>query len=391
MEPELHAVPNDMITENRIYSKSSKILMQDKFCQTEFECNDDSPRDFYHEFEENNFDTKMEEIQSKDIKYQDSPTNRTSFISKKDNPNFLNESIIRDLMNVNHEIQGLKEEIYDINSIVVDMDSSSSSDSSIIDHIQNWKLKKYHYENLKDRMIPLDIILFSGSDFVSKMIQFLQKKKLGKGIISHVGIVINKELMPHIEGMEKDKLYIWESTSSVELPLVADTVPDISGKGKFGIQIRDLQEVIIGYNHQEKASVYWGKLRNNPWRKKDNEHIDEYKKRRKKIKWLIKECHEIYGKSHYDASVLDLLSSLYPTLRPLRNMKLWILKKITNKRKRDVCKSKFFCSEFIAILYKTLEIIPNYINPSNVVPVDFLGYDKDGMPFLLSKLCQITA
>jgi hypothetical protein len=42
-----------------------------------------------------------------------------------------------------------------------------------------------------------------------------------------------------------------------------------------------------------------------------------------------------------------------------------------------------FCSELITRVYQSYDIIPQKFNPEDVVPMDFFGFDKDGIP----KIC----
>lgn len=365
----------------------NEILKEDKECQTEIEIfsnsdedgsDNDSPIVLYERTSQNN---------SPVFRYRDITPNleRKKEIFKKD-------SLIKEIAEVSHVMDELKDEINDINSIMIDLyDSSSSSDSSILEHISKWNIREVKYNRLKKRIMPLDVIFFSGNDFISKTIKFLQEKKLGNGSISHIGLIVNKDILPNVPNLEKDKLYIWESTSSVELPFYSEKAIDVvSGQGKFGIQIRDLEQVIEHYLSKQDTAVYWGKLRENPWRMKDNEDIKIYKKRRKKTMWLMEDIYDIYGTTRYDNSLLDLFASLFPSMRPVRNSKLWLMKKFKSKKKKNKFKGKLFCSEFVSMIYKTLNIIPEHINPSDVVPVDFLGYDQDGMPFLLSKLYRLS-
>ena len=39
----------------------------------------------------------------------------------------------------------------------------------------------------------------------------------------------------------------------------------------------------------------------------------------------------------------------------------------------------YFCSELVAYIYKKLGIVSQDVNPHEVVPMYFLGYDRDGM------------
>ena len=93
-----------------------------------------------------------------------------------------------------------------------------------------------------------------------------------------------------------------------------------------------------------------------------------------------------YGNSSFNLSIINLAASIFPTLRPLRTLKKKISKVFKKKKKTY---TPLFCSEFIAIIYKSLEIIDSHVNPSNVVPVDFLGINENGIPKIIKKVVEI--
>ena len=97
------------------------------------------------------------------------------------------------------------------------------------------------YSSIKNIIFPLDIILFRGTDGVSDLIRVVEQDVRGCGDFSHAGIIVTRELLPNLTKLEAKKLYVMESTMSYPLPLVSDGPPNIlTGKGYFGVQIRDL-------------------------------------------------------------------------------------------------------------------------------------------------------
>jgi hypothetical protein len=105
----------------------------------------------------------------------------------------------------------------------------------------------------------------------------------------------------------------------------------------------------------------------------------------------MKRIEKIYGNRVYNMSLLDLLSALYPVLRPLRGLKYKVLKglgKIFQKSKK-IKEEKLFCSQFVAIVYKELGLIDRKMNVKNFVPVDFLGVDEDGQKNIVSNIFKI--
>jgi hypothetical protein len=338
---------------------------------------------------------------------------------------------------------------------------------------------------------PLDLVLFSGNDIISSTIKTLQNKKLNIGAFSHVGVIVNSEILPHIKEIQKNEWYIWESTSSLRLPGFENEVPDIFGDHKIGVQIRNLKKVLDIYN----GNIYIGKLKDNPTHcfgyqiytsssnnqsishkveesdkitsnemeinpwihlteslkeiedmieqidkmyKKNNQtenvqmnypfssdlsknktldisnnfippirndslindqtynHSSEMSKIKndkeyKKIITEIRYIYEIYGNRIYNASILDLLSALYPILRPFRNLKYKIFRKLSRLfRNKKILPQAVFCSQFVAIIYSRFGIIDRKINYKNFVPVDFLGCDEDGQKNIISTIFKIV-
>ena len=428
------------------------------------------------------------------------------------------------------------------------------------------------WNDLVNLITPLDLVLFEGKDLVSSTIKTLQNKKLRLTdissqdfSISHVGIVVSALLLPHLKELDPNEFYVWESTSSLRLPGFDNEVPDVFGKHKLGVQIRNLKKVIEVYN----GNVYIAKLKKNPlymnnsfpnndklpksnlsvefekiidnlkndFNKIDlseniididpqtisndfdsiiddinkgiqqfdeqlsypqndfdfiiddinkgirrfdqlpftppapavhedsklaskemveiidnvssdlqkinhslfdsidistnfliaqmnqtireiNKNIDEtidlanvlekdiddtckqfnqmiYEKLKqsKEYKHIVKEIryiYESYGNRIYNSSFLDLLSALYPFLRPFRNLKYKILRKISHLFKsKKIQQESLFCSQFVAIIYSRFNIIDRSIDVKNFVPIDFLGYDEDGQKNIVNNIFKI--
>lgn len=238
------------------------------------------------------------------------------------------------------------------------------------------KIKKgMKYSDICDKMKPLDMIIFKGSDIVSDTIRYFEKVKLGNGEWSHVGIIINTDVMPSIKNGVKGRLYIWESTASGSLAIDSDGAVDIeSDKGVFGVQIRDLEHVIETYDSHPKTKIGWCVLKNNPIDKRDDETIDEYNLRFNIITNILDEYHIQEYHRFYDLSIIDLLAGLFPFFRKIRDRKHAVL---------PYAKNWLFCSELVANVYVKVGVLDPSIDPQDVVPVDLIGYDKYGRrPFL---------
>lgn len=224
---------------------------------------------------------------------------------------------------------------------------------------------------------PLDCILFRGKDYISKFVEEMENLSSGFNDFSHVGIVITSEILPCVKNLKPNILYIWESTSSLCIP-GCDTqfVPDVElGTTRFGVQIRELDKVLKAYD----GSVYWAKLKVNPWLKRN---ILDGGKEESIIKTL-ETIHEKLGKAHYELNPISLFSATITMLRPIRNcidFSIIVLHKITNMLRLtsgsltqlDVEEFSVFCSEFVSIIYINLGILEITCIPYDITPVNLI-------------------
>lgn len=110
--------------------------------------------------------------------------------------------------------------------------------------------------------------------------------------------------------------------------------------------------------------------------------IDAFRQSKEFQKHLenLKQIYEIYGSRIYNKRTLDFLSSLYPKLRIFRNWRYAILKKVGKWVGSEKIKcNDLYCSEFVAIIYSKLGIVPSI---NDFRPVD---YDQ-----FLSVIFKIT-
>ena len=226
------------------------------------------------------------------------------------------------------------------------------------------------YKKLKkgeERPRPLDLILFKGGDLVSDAIRFLEGRclrhtsriKLEEGVrsFSHVGLVVTREILDD-ERLERDKLYVWESTMSGPL---SDGVKNVNDESFLGVQIRDLDEVVKAYLSDEDAKIAFAPL---------IDPVDCEALRHRFTRFVRK-----HDGTRYDANFASLFGSIYPALRPLRNL--------TEKIFRT--KKWLFCSELAALTYKKMGIFPPDCDPRDCVPMDFLGFDEDRLPIVVKE------
>lgn len=226
----------------------------------------------------------------------------------------------------------------------------------------------YDHEEVKFMVDPGDLIFFAGSDFVSGFIRFCQKrlakkvdpKTVPSGTFSHVGMVVTSEILNHPK-IIPGHVYVFESTMSGKL---GGNVPNIDGLAFFGTQLRDYEILIPKYlassSKDKKCKIAVGKLRNNPF-------ISSNSKTRRLLKNKFSQVFHTYNNISYDANVFSLAGAGWSCCRPARDD----MEDLFNTT------DWLFCSELIAVIYKELGIIPYDIDPKNVLPMDFLGYDTD--------------
>lgn len=239
---------------------------------------------------------------------------------------------------------------------------------------------------------PLDLLVFRGHEGVSNIIRKLQGQKVGNDTISHVEVVITPEWCERITSLTKKfeafptfekitphpkYLLSWGSTLSGKLN---DGVNNAETGGvKFGVQVRDLRELVSTYASRPGANVGVCRLKLNPTDASQAENLSE-PGATATLKQKIAEAYDKYHDSTYNFNILDLLAAIYPEFRPARDKLNKVIRKFL---KGD---EFMFCSEFAASLYRDLGIINDStdgkvdgetLDPGNVVPVDFLGHDAD--------------
>jgi hypothetical protein len=203
-------------------------------------------------------------------------------------------------------------------------------------------MRKKAFQDIKHKIQPLDLLVFRGKDFVSSTIRVVQKKFLGSGDWSHVGLVVTTDLLP-IKNGKPGKLYVWESTMSGRL---TDGVYDTeSGKAKFGVQIRDLEELLAA-----SCEIGWCRLRVNPWKEK---------------KLMVQEFYKKHGKATYEYNIFPLFKTIFSCMSKVKGSK-----------------DKFFCSELVATIYVLVGVIED-VDPETIAPVELLNKKLVKKPVLL--------
>jgi hypothetical protein len=222
-------------------------------------------------------------------------------------------------------------------------------------------MELHKWNDVATHVAPLDMIFFHGGELISKIIHIMEKLTVGSGEYTHVGCVVNDELLPDC-GLEHGQWYVWESTFSSKLFKSGDIGVLGTEGGHFGPQLRKLDKVVPAYLSKQGTAMALGKLRGNPW-------LDVSMRPRiiKKFRKVFNEYNDI----RYDYNPISLLGSI---IKPLRTHN-----------------DKLFCSELVAVVYVKLGILPADVDPAGVIPMDFFGIDADKVvPCCVGKLYEIS-
>ena len=217
------------------------------------------------------------------------------------------------------------------------------------------------YDDIKNQIKPLDLIAFRGDTIYSHLIREFENH----GKFTHVGIVVTSDVLDeHL--LKPGKLYLLESTIS---GIFDYDVYNIYGQSYAGVQICDLDNIVNAYDKPNDTVVAWCPLINNPWKKSST--------KRK----LTKIYNKINGKM-YNLNIWNLLSTVYPFMRPLRSLVDHIFH----------TEEWLFCSEMVALVYNSLNILSPNINSRDVTPDDLIypEADIDRIPKIINNINYIT-
>jgi hypothetical protein len=219
------------------------------------------------------------------------------------------------------------------------------------------------------RIDPLDIILFRGNDPVSHAICFMEARRFGRGDFSHAGVAVTREALD-LPFLEPGKLYVWESTLSAPAGFWArftDKVPDAETRGvRFGVQIRDLELVIPGYQ-STGGKVAWCAYRG----KRPAHH---------EVRRHLHALHEEYGHAPYSANLLELFGVVFPALRGARDLfnraedrlahfTNVVLEHAHSHKRFEDSEHHVFCSEWAGIVYERVGLTKPDFDPHLAAPV----------------------
>lgn len=208
------------------------------------------------------------------------------------------------------------------------------------------------YSEYKKQIRPFDLVLFKGGDFVSDTIRIIEKRLQGYGDFSHCGMIITTAVLDHPR-MKPGKLYIIESTVT---GFLGCGVKNIDGKSKFCVQITDFDELVEAYDKNSHTALAISHVLTNPY------DIDPVH-----AKANFTEFYRRMSGMSYQFNIYTLLCAVFPRLR--------FAKKTVNSLMSS--ERWVFCSQLVFMAYQALGVYDKEIDSSNVVPVDFLGYDVD--------------
>lgn len=236
---------------------------------------------------------------------------------------------------------------------------------------------------------PLDLLVFRGGDTTSNAIMTGEEFVTGSNnVASHVEVMITKEWCDKIRAHESvtihsDQPLSWGSTSLGKSISIETNAPT------NGVQIRDLEYLLLKYLKNPNSNVGYCSLKNNPTVFSPNkENVTEYLIRRDKIQQILRSSYDKYHGKNYNDNPLALIGVMFPQFRYLRNASQECISeyKVSNK---------LFCSEFVASLYEDIGIIDDMtdgvfdgkvLDPRDVLPVDFFGPDADHQ--FVNAICE---
>ena len=260
------------------------------------------------------------------------------------------------------------------------------------------------YEDIRQNIKPFDLIAFRGGDLASRLINVLEKYEVGHGEFTHVGMVVTSDILPlcniTVDETTKEiklipgKLYLYQSTFTYNVPYISDGMIDVTtGRGFFGVQLCDLEEVIPVYIINKTTKVAYCKLLSNPWELKVGEQQESLTSRRLQIQKDFALFFESHQGRLYEMDPLSLLGAMFPPLRFIRDTQDQIFTSLIKKLNKwglinisvdsNMTPAGWqFCSELVANVYKLIGVLPDTLNSENILPITFFGYREISAPIV---------
>lgn len=221
--------------------------------------------------------------------------------------------------------------------------------------------------------MSLEIVLFSGTRHFSKLIQYCQKKQLLNQIstnggyqcslFSHVGVLVNSKLVPSERNLIPGNIYIFESAGP--------DVKDVRGKHVVGVQLRDFRQIVEHcFSKDEKIAIVSLKA---------TSHLDP-----EQINSIVGERSDKFITSTlgipYPLNVMKMVAAFNGKVRKIMN----------DMNTVRLLPKTYFCSQLVADYFKFLGVIPDFCDPSSVLPMDFCGCDAD-VDQGMTRICDLNS
>lgn len=185
--------------------------------------------------------------------------------------------------------------------------------------------------------------------------------------------------------------YVWEAGASGSIA-GTQVLAEESGSGHIGVQIRNLNGVLRDYDGEIAALRLVGAF------DKDNSESEQALDRvvlaalgqasgevMDEVRQLLTRMHEKFYLRNYEVNIFHQLSALYPSLKPIASWCDYLC--CCRGRKGS---ESLFCSQFNADVYQGMGLMCPEVDPSTVLPVDFLpNLSLPGFPRFASEIVPL--
>lgn len=213
------------------------------------------------------------------------------------------------------------------------------------------------YEEAAAIIKPLDYYCVRSDTLYSNVIQFVQNAARKCTFCTHGGFFIDTTII-RLKGMEDGELYVCESVISGDiLPNGIDTIRDVTGAARNGVQIRKFREMMSA--PEAAGCIFMVAPLNDEVRERVNNVIGPNRQDKK-------------SPCQLRSALLSYLGKPYPT-NPFNFMPGIDKYGITSKF-ADEMDHSYFCSELVTAVYARTGVLPSKMlaHARRVYPVDFL-------------------
>eukprot|EP01043_Picozoa_sp_COSAG02_P024585 COSAG02_NODE_1349_length_13132_cov_8.583289_4_plen_1753_part_00 len=184
--------------------------------------------------------------------------------------------------------------------------------------------------------------------------------------------------------------YVWEASASGSIA-GTQVLAEESGSGHIGVQIRNLNGVLRDYDGEIAAlRLVGGFDQGDGESEQSGEHVvaaalgQASGETTDEVRHLLTRMHEQFYLRKYEVNVFYQLSALYPSLQPLATLCDYLC---CRGRKGS---ESLFCSQFNADIYQGMGLMSPEVDPSTVLPVDFLpSLALPGFPRFASEIIPL--